>query len=107
MRYAASLAFAIASLAAGLAARADPGPVVLTPFATGLASPVAIAHAGDGSGRLFVLEQAGVVRVVRADGQVLAQPFLDITPLVQSGGEQGLLGIAFHPGYRVNGRFFL
>lgn len=64
-------------------------------------------HAGDASGRLFVLEQAGRIRVVEADGNVRATPFLDITPLVRSGGEQGLLGLAFHPRYVANGLFYV
>lgn len=65
----------------------------------GLEIPVGIAHAGDGSGRLFILEKIGRIRVVK-DGKLLAQPFLDITDRVNaSASEQGLLGQAFHPGY--------
>ncbi|HWW63075.1 MAG TPA: PQQ-dependent sugar dehydrogenase, partial [Thermoanaerobaculia bacterium] len=73
-------------------------------LATGLAGPVALAHAGDT--RLFIVLQAG--RIVIWDGtSVLATPFLDIRPLVKSGGEQGLLGLAFHPQYRDNGFFYI
>ena len=73
----------------------------------GLASPVSIAHAGDGSDRLFVVEKRGLIRVV-ADGTLLPDPFLDITDRVEAGGsEQGLLGLAFHPGFRTNGWFFV
>jgi glucose/arabinose dehydrogenase len=74
--------------------------------ASGLASPVAMSHAGEGSGRLFVVLQGG--RIVIFDGaQVLSPPFLDITSLVLSGGEQGLLGLAFHPNYEGNGFFYV
>jgi glucose/arabinose dehydrogenase len=78
----------------------------LQPVATGLANPVAITNAGDGSGRLFITLQAG--QIVIYDGtRVLPTPFLDITPLVSSGGERGLLSVAFHPNYRTNGVFFV
>jgi glucose/arabinose dehydrogenase len=61
----------------------------------------------DGSGRLFVIEKSGRIRIIQ-DGQLLPQPFLDITDRVGSGGnEQGLLGLAFHPQYSQNGRFFV
>jgi glucose/arabinose dehydrogenase len=75
--------------------------------AGGLASPVGIANAGDGSDRLFVLEKAGIIRIV-SDGALLPEPFLDITDRVEAGGsEQGLLGLAFHPDFQVNGWFFV
>src|SRR5690606_8141516 len=77
--------------------------IALEPVAGGLRSPIGLAHAGDGSGRLFVLEKAGVIRIIQ-DGQVLPQPFLDITDRVgSSGSEQGLLGLAFHPEYASTG----
>lgn len=72
----------------------------------GLAAPVDVTNAGDGSGRLFVLEQAGTVRVVR-DGALVDRPFLDIHDRVASGGERGLLGLAFHPDYPKDPRFFV
>ncbi|HEX2172741.1 MAG TPA: PQQ-dependent sugar dehydrogenase, partial [Dehalococcoidia bacterium] len=79
----------------------------LVPVASGLAQPIHVTHAGDGGGRLFVVERAGRIRIV-ADGQVAPEPFLDITPLVGSGGsEQGLLSVAFHPEYARNARFFV
>jgi len=80
--------------------------IVLQPFLSGLTSPVLIANAGDGSNRLFVVEQAGVIKVV-VNGAVRPTPFLDIRSLIVSGGEQGLLGLAFHPDYEHNGRFFV
>jgi glucose/arabinose dehydrogenase len=74
--------------------------------ASGLASPIAITHAGDGSGRLFITLQAG--QIVIYDGtRIVPSPFLDIRPLVSSGGERGLLSVAFHPSYRSNGLFFV
>ncbi|MFN2227638.1 MAG: PQQ-dependent sugar dehydrogenase [Anaerolineae bacterium] len=73
----------------------------------GLEQPVGIAHAGDGSGRLFVVEKPGRIRIVR-DGALRPDPFLDISGQVGSGGsEQGLLGLAFHPRYAQNGLFFV
>jgi glucose/arabinose dehydrogenase len=72
----------------------------------GLDDPVDVANAGDGSGRLFVLEQAGVIRVIR-DGASLERPFLDIRERIASGGERGLLGLAFHPDYPSDPRFFV
>jgi glucose/arabinose dehydrogenase len=67
---------------------------------------VHITHAGDGSGRLFVVEQAGTIRILQ-DGGLLAEPFLDITDRVVSGGEQGLLSVAFPPEYASKGYFYV
>jgi glucose/arabinose dehydrogenase len=73
----------------------------------GLQVPIGIAHAGDGSDRLFILEKAGRIRIVR-DGALLDAAFLDITGRVGSqGSEQGLLGLAFHPAYVDNGYLFV
>lgn len=74
---------------------------------TGLAEPVWLTHAGDGSGRLFVIEKPGQIRIIR-DGQLVATPFLDIRDRVGSNAsEQGLLGLAFAPDYPQSGRFFV
>ncbi len=80
--------------------------IAVTPIISGLQRPTAIAHAGDGSGRLFVLEQAGRVLIYR-DGTLLGTPFLDIRDQVGCCGERGLLGLAFHPDYASNGQFYL
>jgi glucose/arabinose dehydrogenase len=80
--------------------------VELVEVASGLEQPVLVAHAGDGSGRFFVVEQSGVVRIVDA-GAVRPTPFLDIATLVEAGGEQGLLGLAFPPDYEKSGRFYV
>ena len=80
--------------------------IELQPVAAGLSAPLYLTHAGDRSGRLFVVEQAGTIRIIRS-GRILATPFLDIRSRVISGGEQGLLSVAFHPRYATNGRFFV
>lgn len=81
--------------------------VQLEEVAAGLRAPVYATHAGDGSGRLFVVEKAGVIRVVDAGG-LRTEPFLDIRGRVgSSGSEQGLLGLAFHPNFAQNGRLFV
>jgi glucose/arabinose dehydrogenase len=73
---------------------------------SGLSSPISVTNAGDGSGRLFVDEQAGVIRIVRS-GQLLAKPYLDISHKVTSGGEQGLLSVAFHPHFAQHPKLYL
>lgn len=84
--------------------------VVLEDIVTTLDQPVAGTHAGDGSGRLFLVEQKGVIRILQ-DGVLLADPFLDIRDRVQINqngyDERGLLGLAFHPDYKNNGRFYV
>lgn len=80
--------------------------ISLTPFVSGLSQPVAITQAGDGSGRLFVVEQGGTVKIVR-NAAVAPQPFLNITGLVKAGGEQGLLGLAFPPNFAVRQSFYV
>jgi len=104
---------AAASLVLGLASSslpAAPPPLTLEPFVSGLALPTEIAQPDDGSGRLFVAELAGTIRVVR-NGVLLPAPFLDISlaagGTVVAGGEEGLLGLAFDPGYAHNGRFYV
>ena len=86
----------------------DPTKVTVdvTVAVNGLANPVDVTNAADGSGRLFVVEQAGRIRIVR-DGALVDRPFLDISAKVASGGERGLLGLAFHPGFPTDPRFFV
>lgn len=94
---AASLVLATAALTQSIA---------LVPVATGLSSPVYVTHAGDGTGRLFIVEQPGVIRIF--DGsQVLPTPFLDIQSLVSCCNERGLLSLAFHPDYPTKGFFYV
>jgi glucose/arabinose dehydrogenase len=90
----------------GGAAPASPPTVVLTNLVTGLAAPIGLESPDDGTGRLFVIEQGGTIRIIE-NAAVLPTPFLDVTPLIESGGEKGLLGLAFHPNYSVNRRFFI
>ncbi len=71
-----------------------------------LPRPTVVTHAGDGSGRLFLVEQSGVVRIWDGGG-LDPQPFLDIESRVSCCGEGGLLGLAFHPDYESNGLFFV
>src|SRR5712671_5508828 len=80
--------------------------VELVPVASGFASPLDIQQAGDGSGRLFVVEQAGAIKIIQS-GNVLGTPYLDISSSVASGGETGLLGLAFHPNFSTNGCFYV
>jgi glucose/arabinose dehydrogenase len=78
-------------------------PVTLEMVASGLSFPLYLT-APDGDSRLFIVEKGGTIRVVTG-GALLPLPFLDISAQVSTGGEQGLLGLAFHPQYAVNGRF--
>lgn len=85
----------------------DPAGYTWAVVKNGFQRPVNLTNAADGSGRLFVLEQQGVIRVL-LNNEVLAAPFLDIHKRVGSNGnEQGLLGIAFHPDFKKNGVFFV
>jgi glucose/arabinose dehydrogenase len=92
-----------ALLLAAVISQAQPN-VVLEPVVSGLSVPVAIANAGDS--RLFIVQQNGRIRIYNAP-QLLAQPFLDVSSLISSDGERGLLGLAFHPRYAENGFFYV
>lgn len=112
----------LGALAIGTAHALDdpiPAPIAKGPIrielesiASGVTSPNFLTHAGDGSGRLFFLEQPGRVRVIE-DGAVGATPFLDVSTRLPALGlfgldfdERGLLGAAFHPNYASNGKFY-
>lgn len=79
--------------------------IMVTPLVSGIQSPVAVQGAGDGSGRLFILERSGQILVHRENSEPLV--FLDLQDRVGCCGERGLLGIAFHPDFSNNGRFYL
>ena len=82
--------------------------IQLVEVASGLHSPVNVAVPPDGSGRIFVVEQAGTIRIINPDGSVEPEPFLDISATTGNRqGEQGLLGLAFHPDFAKNGRFYI
>jgi hypothetical protein len=80
--------------------------VQLTPVVSGLTSPVFVTTAHDATGRLFIVEKAGRIKVLQP-GSVTPTVFLDIHTKVVASGEQGLLGLAFHPGYPVDPRFYV
>ncbi|MBC8506101.1 MAG: PQQ-dependent sugar dehydrogenase [Anaerolineales bacterium] len=85
----------------------DPAKFQWTLIASGLTKPVGLEHAGDDSGRLFIIEQPGMIRIFH-DNTLLSVPFLDISERVNNkSSEQGLLGLAFHPDYTHNGYFFV
>lgn len=73
---------------------------------SGLTSPIYLTHAGDGTKRVFIVERAGVIKVVQP-GSNSATEFLNITSLTTTTGERGLLSVAFHPQYESNRRFFV
>lgn len=77
----------------------------LETFATGFTSPLEITNAGDS--RLFVVEKGGKIKILNSNKTTNATPFLDITTLVSTDSERGLLGLAFHPNYASNGLFFI
>src|SRR5258707_2383763 len=75
--------------------------------ATGFLLPTVITNAGDGSGRMYIVEKKGHISILK-NGAKVGQPFLDITTLVNSdANERGLLGLAFHPKYKDNGLFYV
>lgn len=89
--------------ASTVAARALPH-IVLTPVATGAGEPVMVAEPDDGSGRLFVVDRTGALRIID-HGKLLPTPYLSIDVPTQS--EQGLVGLAFDPGFATNGRVYV
>lgn len=93
------------ALASAQTASVDGAEITTTVIAEGLGNPVFLT-APKGDSRLFVVDKAGRILIL-SDGAALEEPFLDIGDLVSSGNEQGLLGLAFHPNYAENGRFFV
>lgn len=89
-----------------LSAQVEHPVLEIEPIYTGFDDPVDLVNAGDGSKRLFVVEQGGVIKIIQ-NGSTLPTPFLDIDSLVLSGGERGLLGLAFHPNYASTGYFYI
>lgn len=101
----------IAPAAQGQSPLGDPLTVGLREVAAGLTAPVTLVEPPDGSRRLFIVDQIGLIRVLLPGGQLLPTPFLDLrdrlVPLRANFDERGLLGLAFHPDYAENGRFFV
>jgi glucose/arabinose dehydrogenase len=91
-------------------AQPDVAIIELEPLAAGLTAPLGVTHAGDGSGRQFITDQSGQIWIVE-EGNLLPTPFLDISEKLPELNtffdERGLLGLAFHPSYEENGRFFI
>ena len=85
---------------------AEPPTLALGTPVRGFSSPVGVAHAGDGSNRIFVVEQGGRIRVVKS-GVLQPASFLDISTRISAGGERGLLGLAFPPDYARKGYFYV
>ena len=85
---------------------APAGPLRLEEVASGLEAPVHVAQAPGEPDRLYVVEREGRIRLVE-NGEVRSAPFLDIRQSVVSGGEQGLLSVAFHPAYEENGKLYV
>jgi glucose/arabinose dehydrogenase len=85
-----------------------PGPVTiaLSPVVSGLSSPLDLEIPDDTNGRLFVVEQGGTIRIIKS-GSLLSAPFLDISTKVVFNGEMGLLGVAFHPNFAADPRFYV
>jgi glucose/arabinose dehydrogenase len=109
----ASLAFALllASCGGGNGGGATPPrttvlTLALSPVVSGLTNPLGMESSHDSTGRLFILQQGGIIRILQ-NGSLNAAPFLDITSLVESGGEKGLLGLAFHPNFSTNRKFYV
>jgi glucose/arabinose dehydrogenase len=101
-----SLTLVVALATLGSTGTSAAATVVLQPVVSGLVAPDFVTSPRDGSGRLFVVEQPGRIRVVK-NGALLPTPFLDISDMVGYGGERGLLGLAFHPSYKTNGMFYI
>jgi glucose/arabinose dehydrogenase len=80
--------------------------VTLESVVEGLDEPLAVVNAGDDSGRLFIAEQGGRIQIV-TEGRLSDSPFLDIADRISSGGERGLLGLAFHPDFPTDSRLFV
>ncbi|MBI1742012.1 PQQ-dependent sugar dehydrogenase [Candidatus Acetothermia bacterium] len=80
--------------------------IFLTKRFTSFSQPVFVTHPGDQSGRLFVVEQGGTIRLIK-NGNLLSTPFLNITDKVLSGGERGLLSVAFPPSYSSKKHFYV
>ena len=104
------LLLAAAPAAFGQEPMSDPA-VGLELVADGFAAPLALMPSGDGSGRLFIMDQVGQIWILSPEGNLLEQPFLDVSDrmveLSDNYDERGLLGLAFHPNYAENGRFYV
>src|SRR5262245_33681857 len=95
--------FALALRPGSAQIRSVDGTLTLRAVTTNVEQPLGLVSAHDGSGRLFVIEKTGAIRIL-ANGEVLNQPLLDIDELISRGSEQGLLGVAFAPDFPTSRR---
>jgi glucose/arabinose dehydrogenase len=102
----AALAWAFISACGGSGASLPPLAVNTQVVATGFNGPLDVEQPNDNSGRLFVVEQGGAIKIIQG-GSLLAQPFLNISSKVINSGEMGLLGMAFHPAFPTNRKFYV
>jgi len=79
--------------------------IALQQFASGFSAITEIAHAG--TNRMYVVEKGGRIKILEANGTISATPFLNISSIISTTGERGLLGLAFHPQYATNGYFYV
>ncbi len=103
-RFFSFLAFAFFSLSIATQAQ---NVIQLEPVISGLASPILATSARDGSNRLFIVEQSGKIRVMASPTATTATTFIDLTAKISCCGERGLLGMAFHPQYATNRKFYV
>ena len=103
---AAIVIMALTSCKENAARQESPDSSGLKTVAAGLNFPLYLTTAHGDDNRLFIVEKGGLIRIIK-NGTLLETPFLDIHRLVSTGGEQGLLGLAFDPGYATNGRFYV
>ena len=103
------MALSLGVMVAG-AAQAESVKIKLEPYVTGVNAPLAMVQP-DGDDRKFVVEQFGRIRIINAAGELEAEPFLDIRNLIVTQwsdfDERGLLGLAFHPDFANNGKFYV
>src|SRR6185312_9129837 len=85
-----------------------PPMLALASYVSGLNSPVGFDAPNDGTNRIFILQQGGAIRIIQ-NGMLSAIPFMDVSSQAgfESGGEKGLLGLSFHPGFKANGKFYI
>ncbi len=93
-------------LCAALVAAAQDPQVQMVPFASGLAQPLDLTHANDGTGRLFVNTKPGKIEILNASGSSIGT-FLNLSGSISTNSERGLLGLAFPPNYATSGRFYV
>src|SRR4051794_36059358 len=105
------LAFSFLAGCGGVSSSSSPAAPAVTaittqPVASGFTKPLDLEQPGDNSGRLFVVEQGGTIRIIQ-NGAALPQPFLNIAGKVITGGEKGLLGLTFHPSLQAKRKVYL